>query len=82
MSESPSRQEEQFRDLYIRVNPKRIAFLKFILEGYDGLALVTTLDRRDGLVRLLVPTARHDELWRLLAELTRSGQLLSPRNEL
>ena len=82
MSESPSRPEKQFRDLYIRVNPKGIAFLKFILEGYDGLALVTTLDRRDGLVRLLVPAARHDELWRLLAELTRGGQRLSPYNEL
>lgn len=82
MSESSSRQGKQFRDLYIRVNPKRIAFIKFILEGYDGLALVTTLDRRDGLVRLLVPAARHDELWRLLAELTQGGHHLAPRNEL
>lgn len=69
MSDSSSQLSGHFHDLYIRIDPKRIALLKFILEGYDGLALVTTLDQRDGLVRLLVPVARHDELWRLLAEL-------------
>ena len=64
-----------FRDLYIRIDPKSIAFLKFIIEGYDGLALLTTIDRRDGLVKLLVPTSRHDELWKLLAELAHINRL-------
>lgn len=58
-----------FCDLYIRINPKKIAFLKFIIEGYDGLALITTINRHDGLIKLLVSTSRHDELWKLLAEL-------------
>ena len=64
-----------FCDLYIRINPKSIAFLKFIIEGYDGLALLTTIDRREGLIKLLVPAARHDELWRLIAELAHAGHL-------
>ena len=53
-------------DIYLRIAPKKIAFLKFILEGYDGLATVTTLDRNEGLIRLLVPTSRYDELWGVL----------------
>ena len=58
-----------FYDLYLRIAPKSIVFLKFILEGYDGLALVTTIDRHNGIVRLVVPSQRHDELWYLLGEL-------------
>jgi hypothetical protein len=38
-----------------RVDRRRIAFLKFILESYDNLALVTTLDARAGIVELQVP---------------------------
>ena len=53
----------------IRVNPQRIAFLKFILEGYDGLATVTTLDRKDGLVRIVYPESRNREFGELLNEL-------------
>jgi len=75
MSDSPLCDSMLFRDIYIRINPKSIAFLKFIIEGYDGLALLTTIDRRDGLVKLLVPTSRHDELWRLLAELASINRL-------
>ena len=51
------------------INPQRIAFLKFILEGYDGLATVTTLDRKDGLVRLVYPESRSREFDELLNEL-------------
>ena len=75
MSDSPLYYSMLFRNIYIRINPKSIAFLKFIIEGYDGLALLTTIDRRDGLVKLLVPTSRHDELWRLLAELAHTNRL-------
>ena len=64
-----------FCDIYIRIDPKSIAFLKFIIEGYDGLALLTTIDRRDGLVKLLVPTSRHNELWKLLEELAYINRL-------
>ena len=53
----------------IRLEPKKIAFLKFILEGYDGLATVTTLDRKEGLVRLIYPESRTQELNLLIQEL-------------
>ncbi len=62
---------------FLRIRPDRISLLRFLLEGYDGLAALSTLDARQGLVRLLVPKARHAELWRLLAAI--SGEL-APEN--
>jgi hypothetical protein len=51
---------------YLRVRPERIALFRFLLEGYDGLAVLSTMDAKDGLVRLIVPESRYTELWRLL----------------
>jgi len=36
----------------LRIAPHRIFFLKFILEGYDNLALLSTIDQTKGLVEL------------------------------
>jgi hypothetical protein len=49
--------------ILIRVDPKDIAFLTKIFEGYDGLAVVSTLDREKGLLVLTVtPETREDVL--------------------
>jgi len=37
-----------------RVEKRKIGFLKFIFEAYDNLAVITTLDANDGLVRLAI----------------------------
>lgn len=42
---------------YIRVQPTEIAFLKFLLEGYDGLASLTTVDPKIGIVSLCFPAS-------------------------
>jgi hypothetical protein len=34
--------------------PRAIHYLRFLLEGYDGIALITTLDPGIGLIRLLI----------------------------
>jgi len=52
--------------VYLRIAPGRINLLRFLLEGYDGLAIVSTLDSQAGLVRLLVPVSRYGELFRML----------------
>lgn len=48
--------------LYLFIAPARISLLRFLLEGYDGLALLSTLDSKTGLVRLLFPGPRYMEL--------------------
>ena len=37
---------------YFRIDRKQIAYLKFILEGYDGMAVLSTLDPEAGVVML------------------------------
>lgn len=70
MSETCVCPAANFQDIYIRIAPKKIALLKFIIEGYDGLAQVTTVDRHSGLVMLVVPLARTGEIWRLLENIS------------
>lgn len=53
-------------DLYLRIRRDRIGYLRFILEGYDGLAQITTIDAGQGLVRLLFPGSRYAEVLSLL----------------
>lgn len=53
--------------LFLRIRTDRISLFRFLLEGYDGLAVLSTVDNQQGLVRLMVPKGRHAELWRLLA---------------
>ena len=37
-----------------RVDRREIAFIRFIIEAYDGLATVTTLDANTGLIELQI----------------------------
>lgn len=53
----------------IRIAPDRIHFLKFILEGYDGLAVLSTLDKYDGIVELRYPPGLEEDLNALLLDL-------------
>jgi hypothetical protein len=61
---------------FLKIRPEQISLFRFLLEGYDGLAVLSTLDAKQGLVRLLVPRSRHDELWLLITALASE---LSPK---
>ena len=60
------RDPDSMRTFYLKIRPERIALFRFLLEGYDGLAVLSTMDAKDGLVRLIVPASRYTELWELL----------------
>ena len=50
--------------------PRReIAYLRFIVEGYDGLLFLRTLNAAAGLVEIAWPASRETEVVRLLAAL-------------
>ena len=40
----------------IRIDPEQIYFLKFILEGYDNLTIMSTVDRAEGVMELKYPS--------------------------
>ena len=52
-----------------RVDKSRIGFLKFIFEAYDGIAVITTLDTKDGLVRFAVAPGCMEEVEAVLDDL-------------
>ena len=52
----PAPAEQELVDLYVRVRPEDIAYVKFIFESYEGVAVVRTLDRHAAhLVVLVAP---------------------------
>jgi hypothetical protein len=40
---------------YFRVNRKDIAYMKFVLESYEGLGVFRTVDPGSGIVEVMVP---------------------------
>ena len=39
---------------FLRVDRREICFIKFILEAYDGIATMTTIDAHQGVVMLRI----------------------------
>jgi len=62
-------------ELILRIAPNRIHFLKFILEGYDGLAVLSTLDSAKGIILLRYPPEMEHDLVCLLENLLRTSNL-------
>ncbi|MEE4164720.1 MAG: DUF4911 domain-containing protein [Desulfocapsaceae bacterium] len=60
-------------ELFLVIDPARFHFLKFILEGYDNLAVLSSTDSRSGIVRLKTTHESYPELLTLLAGI--AGQI-------
>ena len=63
--------------LHFRISIDKYHFLKFILEGYDGLALLSK--KEDDIVLLRYPYEMHSELLQLLSSL---GKRICPPQHL
>ena len=57
-------------DFFLVINPAKISWLRFILEGYDGLAILTTISAQSGLVRVRTLTCGFDHTMRLIESLS------------
>ena len=55
------------RRVRVQLDRDQVGFLRFLLEGYDGLATAQTVDRQASIVDLHVPAERTAELDALLA---------------
>lgn len=56
---------------YFRVNRRDMVFLKFILEAYEGMNLMSTVDNVAGIIRILIMPGFQEDMDGLLAELGR-----------
>lgn len=64
--------------LTVRIVPEKIHFLKFILEGYDNFAILSTVDRLEGVVSLRYPPEVEGDVVALLDGLAESIRLGPP----
>lgn len=46
----------------IRIDPEQIYFLKFILEAYDNLTIMSTVDRIEGVMELKYPLELEEDV--------------------
>lgn len=56
---------------FFRVNHRDMVYLKFILEAYEGMNVMSTVDNRAGIIRVAVMAGFEDAMDALLAELGR-----------
>lgn len=59
----------QHQELFLRIAPDKFHYLKFILEGYDNLAILSSYDMARGIVRLRYLSSSRHELHLLLESL-------------
>jgi len=50
-------------EIYLEIRPEDIAYVKFVLESYEGVGIIRTVDRKKAIIVLLatdsfLPTAR------------------------
>ncbi len=62
--------QDELDEYYFRIRPDRISLFRFLLEGYDGLATLSTLSAKQGLVKTLVPKSRISEFLPLMASIS------------
>lgn len=54
---------------YFKVAHRDMVFLKFILEAYEGMNVMSTVDNKAGVIRIAIMRGFLDDMDRLLAEL-------------
>lgn len=66
---TPYLANEEMQYFLYRVNRSDIWYLHFIFEAYDGIGTVSTVDSREGIVQVGIPSSRIDEALKLLEEI-------------
>lgn len=58
--------------VYLRINPEKFHFLKFILEGYDNLGILSSHQNKKGIVVIRYPEEMVQDVFELLGSLGRN----------
>jgi hypothetical protein len=56
-------------EIYLRIQRTDIALLKFVVESYEGIGIVRTIDRKKATVAILAMPDLVDHMWRVLVSL-------------
>ena len=68
---SPRHHLTQTIKQHYRVDRREIAFIRFTLEGYDGVAILKTLDPEAGLIEFQIAPGCEPDLAMILRDLER-----------
>ena len=60
---------------YFKVAHRDMVFLKFILEAYEGMNIMSTVDNKAGIIRIAIMRGFLDDMDGLLADLGRQVSL-------
>lgn len=64
----------------LRLNREHISYVRFILEGYDGLGIVTTTDPVSAQVIITYPLSRSALLTELVGAFAKEGVIREERD--
>ena len=56
-------------EIYLRIRREDIALLKFVVESYEGIGIVRTIDRKRATVAILAMPDLVDHMWAVLESL-------------
>lgn len=65
----------KLEELFLKIRTDKFYFLKFILEGYDGMAILSSSSINKSIVRVRFPSEKRAELLALLSSISKK---LSP----
>lgn len=57
--------------VFLRIAPDKFHFLKFILEGYDNMAILSSINSKDGLVIVRYPKELRSDLFDVLGNIAK-----------
>jgi hypothetical protein len=66
--------------MVFRVKPEDMAYLKFIVESYEGLAVIRTVDPQEGVLEWMIPPDLVDEVNALIDSLQKEISILPVRS--
>ncbi len=55
--------------VFLRIAPDKFHFLKFILEGYDNMAILSSINNKEGLVVVRYPKELSRDLFDVLGNI-------------
>ncbi|NIA08608.1 MAG: DUF4911 domain-containing protein [Nitrospiraceae bacterium] len=60
---------DRLKKIQLRIDPKAVYFLHFVLEGYDNMFVLSTVDRHIGLVEVQATEGSIEDLSLILGSL-------------
>lgn len=67
--------------IYAKVSPERIADVNWIMEGYEHLALVSTIDHQEGIILLRGTPDTYNDVLEIVENMPFSVEILESFNE-